>query len=109
MANAAVSWPSAISRSRTSRGDVRLGAADQAPGAICATTRSAACAATTQEVDLVVILDHPQLPQHGRGDAHVRPIEAGSAAIAPWIANRWLAHNVSDTATPRGHVGRCPA
>ena len=70
--NSAASWPSASSRSRTSRATSASVRPTSGPAAIAAITRSAAGPAAPQQRDLVGVLAHPQRAQHRRREREAR-------------------------------------
>ena len=83
------SWPSASRRSRTSRATSASVRPTSRPAAIWSTTRSAAGPASAEELDLVGVLDHPELAQDGRRGRprRVRQGRAWSGADAPTRAD----------------------
>ena len=85
--NAASSWPSATSRSRTSRRRPPRSGRRGGPAAIWATTRSAACGGEAQQRDLVGVLDHPQR----RAGPSMASDELGVRAARRWSRSRWSA------------------
>ena len=80
IANSAWSWPSARSRSRTSRATSASVRPTSGPAAIWSTTRSAASAARRSSVDLVGVLRHPERPERGRGRRERRGRQRGLEA-----------------------------
>ena len=103
IANDASSWPSSISRSRTSCATSASVRPTSRPAAIAATTRSAACAAIRSSAissGSLIARSSPSTRASPR-----RSIERSSAARRAWNASRWLAHKRSDTAKRTSRPG----